>query len=158
VAQGSRGRRPISEINVVPYIDVMLVLLVIFMVTAPLLTQGIQVELPRAPADPVNAVEPDRAPLVLSIDAEGRLFLNVGRAPELPLDRATAQARVTAVLRRSPGTQVLLKGDRRVDYGRVVDAMLMLQAAGAGKVGFLTETVPVSPEPPGSRGERAGAR
>ncbi len=153
MAQVSRGRRPISEINVVPYIDVMLVLLVIFMVTAPLLTQGIDVELPRAPADPVKVVSPDRPPLVLSIDAKGRWFLNVGSDPEAPLDRATAQARVTAMLRRSPETPVLLKGDRRVDYGRVVDAMLMLQAAGAAKVGFLTETSPVPPGPrePGSQ-------
>jgi biopolymer transport protein TolR len=152
VAQVSRGRRPISEINVVPYIDVMLVLLVIFMVTAPLLTQGIEVALPSAPADPVKMVSPDRAPLVLSIDAEGRWFLNVGRDPVAPLDRSTAQARVTAMLRRSPDTQVLLKGDRRVEYGRVVDAMLMLQAAGATKVGFLTEasTVPPGPREPRS--------
>ncbi len=155
MAHGSRGRKPISEINVVPYIDVMLVLLIIFMVTAPLLTQGIQVQLPRAPADPVNAVAPARAPLVLSIDAEGRWFLNVGRNPGAPLDRATTQARVTAVLRRAPETQVLLKADRRVDYGRVVDAMLVLQAAGAGRVGFLTETAPA---PPGPSDARTSAR
>jgi biopolymer transport protein TolR len=145
MAQGKRGRRPISEINVVPYIDVMLVLLVIFMVTAPLLTQGIQVELPKAPADPVNTLESrNREPLVLSIDAEGRWYLNVGSAQSEPLDPLTAQARVTAVLRRAPDTAVLLKGDRRVDYGRVVDAMLMLQGAGAAKVGFLTESVPAA--------------
>lgn len=142
MAQVNRGRRPISEINVVPYIDVMLVLLVIFMVTAPLLTQGIQVELPKAPADPVNALDArEREPLVLSIDADGRWYLNVGSAQSEPLDPLTTQARVTAVLRRSPDTAVLLKGDRRVDYGQVVDALLMLQAAGAAKVGFLTESI-----------------
>jgi biopolymer transport protein TolR len=147
MAQVKRGRRPISEINVVPYIDVMLVLLVIFMVTAPLLTQGISVELPKAPADPVNALDArNRDPLVLSIDAEGLWYLNVGSAQREPLDPLTAQARVTAVLRRAPDTAVLLKGDRRVDYGRIVDAMLMLQAAGAAKVGFLTETVPAAGE------------
>lgn len=145
MAQVSRGRRPISEINVVPYIDVMLVLLVIFMVTAPLLTQGIQVELPKAPADPVNALDArSQEPLVLSIDAEGRWYLNIGAAQDQPLEPLTAQARVTAVLRRAPDTAVLLKGDRRVDYGRVVDAMLMLQSAGASKVGFLTESVPAN--------------
>ena len=143
MGQLNRGRRPISEINVVPYIDVMLVLLVIFMVTAPLLTQGITVELPKAPSEPVaNLAVKDRKPVVLSIDRQGNWYLNVGRNPDAPLDRLTVQARVTAVLRQQPETTVLVKGDRRVDYGRVVDAMLVRQQAGATKVGFLTEPLP----------------
>ena len=137
-----RRRRPMSEINVVPYIDVMLVLLVIFMVTAPMLIQGIKVELPRAGAEPLDPRElKDLKPLVVSIDREGRIYLDVGAEPRRPLDRPTAQARVTAVLRRAPQTAVLVKGDRRVEYGRIVDTMVMLQSAGATKVGFLTEAV-----------------
>jgi biopolymer transport protein TolR len=142
VAKVTRGRRPMSEINVVPYIDVMLVLLIIFMVTAPLLTQGVKVELPKAAAEPIDPADlKDQPPLVLSIDREGRLFVNRGARPERPLDAATAQARVTAVLRRSPEIPVLVKGDRAVPYGRVVEAMAMLQEAGARRIGFLTEPV-----------------
>jgi len=131
-----------SEINVVPYIDVMLVLLVIFMVTAPLLIQGIKVDLPRAGAEPLDPRElKDQKPLVVSIDRAGLLYLDVGPTPSVAVDGRTAQARVTAVLRRAPDTAVLLKGDRGVEYGRVVDAMVMLQSAGASRVGFLTEPV-----------------
>ena len=135
-----------GEINVVPYIDVMLVLLVIFMVTAPLLTQGIKVELPKAAAEPIDLRDlKDQKPLVLSIDREGRLYLNLGGRPESPLDRPTVQARVTASLRRAPEVPVLVKGDREVPYGRVVEAMVMLQHAGATKVGFLTDPLPADP-------------
>lgn len=142
MAQVTRGRRPMSEINVVPYIDVMLVLLIIFMVTAPLLTQGVKVELPKTAAEPIDASElKDQPPLVLSIDRQGRLYLNRGATPERPLEPLTAQARVTAVLRRSPEIPVLVKGDRAVPYGRVVEAMAMLQQAGASRVGFLTDPV-----------------
>jgi biopolymer transport protein TolR len=132
-----------AEINVVPYIDVMLVLLIIFMITAPLLTQGIKVELPRAAAEPIDARAVNNIePLVLSIDARGRLYLNVGSTPQQPLDDATALVRATAALRRAPQRVVLVKGDAAVNYGRVVSAMVMLQQAGASKVGFLTEPLP----------------
>jgi biopolymer transport protein TolR len=147
MAQVKRGRRLMAEINVVPYIDVMLVLLVIFMVTAPLLTQGIKVELPKvgaAPLDPQMLKE--QKPLVLSIDRAGRLYLNVGEKVERPLDDATVLARVSAVLRRAPDLPVLVKGDMSVAYGRVVGAMVLLQQAGAHKVGFLTD--PRSPPRP----------
>jgi biopolymer transport protein TolR len=144
MGQVTRGRRPMSEINVVPYIDVMLVLLIIFMVTAPLLTQGVKVELPKAAAEPIDPADlKNEPPLILSIDREGQLFVNRGAAPERALDAATAQARVTAVLRRSPEVPVLVKGDRDVPYGRVVEAMAMLQEAGARRIGFLTEPVAV---------------
>ena len=136
-------RRLMGEINVVPYIDVMLVLLIIFMITAPLLTQGIKVELPKASAEPIDARAVNNIePLVLSVDARGRLYLNVGATPQQPIDDATALARATAALRRAPQRVVLVKGDSAVNYGRVVSAMVMLQQAGASKVGFLTEPLP----------------
>ena len=139
-----RSRKPMSEINVVPYIDVMLVLLIIFMVTAPLLTQGVKVELPNAAAEPIDPEElQNRPPLVLSVDREGRLYLNQGERPAEPLEDSMIEARVAAILRKSPGLPVFVKGDKNVPYGRVVEAMVLLQEAGAQKVGFLTEPVNV---------------
>jgi biopolymer transport protein TolR len=140
MAQTSRGRRLMGEINVVPYIDVMLVLLIIFMITAPLLTQGVKVELPKAGAEPL---EPQHIqPLVLSVDRAGRLYLNVGGSPQTALDEATVETRATDALRRTPDMQVLVKADNAVAYGRVVQAMVILQRAGARKVGFITEPLP----------------
>ena len=140
MAQTSRGRRLMGEINVVPYIDVMLVLLIIFMITAPLLTQGVKVTLPHAGAEPLEAQQ--LKPLVLSIDRQGRLYLNVGGSPQTPLDEETVAARAAATLRRSPATQVLVKADSAVAYGRVVQAMVILQHAGASKLGFITDPLP----------------
>ncbi|HTX24296.1 MAG TPA: protein TolR [Steroidobacteraceae bacterium] len=146
MAQLSRGRRLMGEINVVPYIDVMLVLLIIFMVTAPLLTQGVKVELPRAGAEPLDpSLTKNSNPLVLSIDREGRLYLNVGSNPRQALDEVTVQVRVAAALRRNPEVPVLLKADYRIEYGQVMSAMVLLQRAGATKVGFVSEPLP---EPP----------
>ena len=140
MAQLKRGRRPMSEINVVPYIDVMLVLLIIFMVTAPLLTQGIKVDLPQAEADAIDPEDfKNTPPIVVSIDANGRLFLNQGESPSEALEDVMLESRVAALLRRTPGVPVFVKGDRAVPYGRVVEAMVLLQRAGAAKVGFLTE-------------------
>ena len=101
-----------------PYIDVMLVLLIIFMITAPLLTQGIKVDLPKAVAQPIENQKDE--PLVLSIDKEGRFFLNIGDKPETPVEDSVVLERVSAVLRRNPKTPVLVKGDQNVPYGRVV--------------------------------------
>ncbi len=134
----TRKRRLMGDINVVPYIDVMLVLLVIFMVTAPLLTQGIEVQLPEAAADPIRTPQ-DQEPLVLSVDADGALYLNVGDGRKSPIEAEAVVEKVGAVLRRSPATPVLLNADERVNYGAVVRAMVLLQAAGAKNVGFLTE-------------------
>src|SRR5688500_5568775 len=118
MAQLSRGRRLVAEINVVPYIDVMLVLLIIFMVTATLLTQGIKVDLPKAGAEPLP---PDAAePLVLSIDDQGRLYLNVGGSPSSALQEEVVASRVEAALRRAPEKPVLVKADKTIPYGRVV--------------------------------------
>ncbi len=141
--QTARGRRLMGDINVVPYIDVMLVLLIIFMITAPLLTQGVKVDLPKAAAEPL---EPQKLqPLVLSVDRAGRLYLNVGGNPQAPLDENTVATRTQAVLRREPQTPVLVKADNAVPYGRVVQAMVILQHAGARKLGFITEPPPAPP-------------
>src|ERR1700759_2561798 len=152
MASVSRGRKMMGEINVVPYIDVMLVLLIIFMITAPLLTQGVKADLPKAGAEPIQTKQ-NQLPLVLSIDREGRLFLNIGGAPDQPLDDVTAEARATAQLRRAPDTQVLVKADTHIEYGRVVEAMVMLQRSGATKVGFITDPLP-QPKSPGKSGKR----
>jgi biopolymer transport protein TolR len=138
----NRGRRLMGEINVVPYIDVMLVLLIIFMVTAPMLSAGIQVELPKAAAEPL--------PLVLSIDAEGSMYLNIGDA-KTPQDADRVLEVVSAALRREPERPVLVKADRSVAYGRVVEGMALLQQAGAQKVGFATESPSNSPRKSGNR-------
>ena len=135
-----RQRRLMAEINVVPYIDVMLVLLIIFMITAPLLTQGISVDLPQAAAEPLSPeLLQDNEPLVLSINQGGELFLNIGGDEETPIDEQTVLNRTAAVLRRNPQTPVLVKADQAVSYGRVVTGMVILQQAGAEKVGFLTD-------------------
>ncbi|HSG66219.1 MAG TPA: protein TolR [Gammaproteobacteria bacterium] len=137
---GARKRKLMGEINVVPYIDVMLVLLIIFMITAPLLTQGITVDLPKAGADPIDPeLMRDNEPLVLSIDRDGLLYLNIGDDEEAPIDEATVVARTAAVLRRNAETPVLVKADQAVNYGRVVTGMVLLQQAGAERVGFITD-------------------
>jgi biopolymer transport protein TolR len=133
-------RRLMSEINVVPYIDVMLVLLIIFMITAPLLTQGIQVDLPNAPASQLDPeLLKDNEPLVLSVDREGKFYLNIGDDEEAPVDDATVLERASAVLRRNAQTPVLVKADEAVPYGRVVSGAVLLQQAGATKIGFQTD-------------------
>jgi biopolymer transport protein TolR len=137
MAQTSRGRRLMGEINVVPYIDVMLVLLIIFMITAPLLTQGVKVSLPKAAAEPLEAQQ--LKPLVLSIDRQGRLYLNIGGDPRAALDSLTVAARAAAALRGNPTRAVLVKADAAIAYGRVVEAMVILQQAGAKQVGLVTE-------------------
>jgi biopolymer transport protein TolR len=139
-AQKGRRRRLMGEINVVPYIDVMLVLLIIFMITAPLLAEGIRVELPKAGAQPIPPdLLKDSKPIVLTIDQAGQLFLNYGGKDDEPIDAATVESRAAAVLRRNPETAVLVRGDYRVAYGEVVGAMTILQRAGAAKVGFITQ-------------------
>jgi biopolymer transport protein TolR len=136
-----------GEINVVPYIDVMLVLLIIFMVTAPMLSQGIKVDLPRAAAEPMP---PDIEPLVLSIDAAGGMYLNIGD-PQARVAAERVLEVVSAALRREPERPVLVKADRTVEYGRVVEGMALLQQAGAQKVGFATESPASAPRKSGKR-------
>lgn len=137
MARGRQRRRPMGEINVVPYIDVMLVLLVIFMITAPLLTQGVKVDLPQADAEQVDAQSVP--PLVVSVDREGRYHLEHGIATPRLVTPAALGEEVMAVLAEAPATPVYVKGDRDVAYGTVVQAMVRLQQAGAPTVGLLTE-------------------
>jgi biopolymer transport protein TolR len=139
-------RKLMAEINVVPYIDVMLVLLVIFMVTAPMLTQGIKVELPKAGAEPIDEV-PDHLPLIVSVDAEGNLYINVGDDEDEPASGKKIVAHVSAVLRNRPDTPVLVKADRMVPYGNVIGAMVLLQQGGAKSVGFVTDPLDTYPVP-----------
>ena len=137
MARQRTRKRPMAEINVVPYIDVMLVMLVIFMITAPLLTQGVKVDLPEASAEPID--DPDNEPLVVSVDAGGNLYLNVGESPEDAITEDDLVQVVAAVLRREPRKSVLVRGDHAVDYGAVITAMVLLQQAGVPNVGLVTE-------------------
>ncbi|MEA1888401.1 MAG: protein TolR [Pseudomonadota bacterium] len=123
-----------SEINVVPYIDVMLVLLVIFMVTTPLLTQGVEVDLPEAIADEVK--DPDVEPFLLSVDRNGQLFANEEKQP---VSGEEIVRKAAIVYKRNPKTPFLVKGDRRVEYQAVMTAMVLLKQAGIPKVGLVTE-------------------
>ena len=132
-----RSRRAVAEINVVPYIDVMLVLLVIFMATAPLLMQGVEVDLPKADSSPVS--DSDAEPLIVSIDAQARLYLNLGASDEQALSMETVKQRVATVLKRNPEKTVMVWGDAAVPYGEVVVLMSELQEAGAPSVGLVTE-------------------
>jgi len=123
-----------SEINVVPYIDVMLVLLVIFMVTTPLLTQGVEVDLPEAISDAVK--DPDVEPFLLSVDRNGQLFVNEEKQP---VSGEEIIRKAAIVHKRNPKTPFLVKGDRRVEYQAVMTAMVLLKQAGVPKVGLVTE-------------------
>lgn len=131
-------KRPMAEINIVPYIDVMLVLLVVFMIAAPLLTLGVTVELPQAAAKPIESERLE--PLVASVDAQGNMYLNVGEDQDAPLGADALVQRVAAVLRHKPGTPILVRGDTAANYGSVVSVMALLQTAGAPSVGLVTES------------------
>lgn len=136
--QQRKRRRLLAEINVVPYIDVMLVLLVIFMITAPMLTQGVKVDLPEANFQPGEAPK-DKESLLINVDAQGRYYLNVGEAPDQPIATDELLATVAAVLRHKPNTPVLVGGDRHVPYGAVIEVMALLQKAGAPRIGLITQ-------------------
>ena len=128
-----------AEINVVPYIDVMMVLLVIFMVTAPMLTQGVNVDLPQATSDPVEADELHE-PLIVSVTKAGNYFLDLGENDRQPITLDRIGVQVGKILSRAPETQVLIRGDRSIDYGAIVQLMTVLQQAGAGSVGLVSES------------------
>jgi biopolymer transport protein TolR len=130
-------RRLVAEINVVPYIDVMLVLLIVFMVTAPLLMQGVKVELPNAPSAPLG--KNDRDPLIVSIKADGTFYLELGNGRNMEEPLTSIIKKVKKVLRQEPKTSVLVWGDASVRYGSVVRLMSDLQNAGAPSVGLVTE-------------------
>ncbi len=137
----AQRRKPMSEINVVPYIDVMLVLLVIFMATAPLLTQGVVVDLPDAPSEPVEQDQED--PLVVSVREDGAIFVNLGiQNADDEGTRVTIYSledQAGKILRARADVPVYVKADHKLDYGTVVRVMTVLQKAGAGSVGLITE-------------------
>ena len=138
----TKRERPISEINVVPYIDVMLVLLVIFMITAPMLTQGVTVDLPKAASQ--NLAPADREPIIVSVNQQGAYFLNISSTPADPIEAQALVVRVAAELELAKQSgqklNVLVKGDQGVPYGKVVQAMGLLKQAGAEQVGLLTDS------------------
>lgn len=130
-------KRPMSEINVVPYIDVMLVLLIIFMITAPLLSQGVDVKLPKSPSELLPPTE--KEPVVVSVDRKGNFYINYGENQDQPVSSQVLVNRVSALLKYQPGIPVYVKGDTDVSYGRVVAVMSLLQKAGVDGVGMVTE-------------------
>ena len=132
-----KKRRSVSEINVVPYIDVMLVLLIIFMVTAPLLKQGVDVDLPTAPANPLDAESPE--PIVISIDKEGLMYLNIAVDPDSGISAESLVKQVKSALVREPKRPVMVRGDANGPYQNVVTTLVLLQQADVGSVGLVTE-------------------
>lgn len=139
IRRSRKTRRQVAEINVVPYIDVMLVLLVIFMITAPLLQTGVEIDLPDAEATPIADAGEAQEPLILSVDSEGAWYLNVGEEPDKPLAREEIQRLASAVLRLSPDRRVLVAGDASIDYGQIMQAMVTLQLSGAPEIGLMSD-------------------
>lgn len=133
----SGKRRVIAEINVVPYIDVMLVLLIIFMVTAPLLKQGVEVDLPTAPANALDVNSPD--PIIVSVDKSGLMYLNVGDDPDTNLEADDIVEQVRSALAEKPLRPVLVRGDANGPYNNVMKTLVLLQQAKVGTVGLVTE-------------------
>ena len=132
-----KRRRPISDINVVPYIDVMLVLLIIFMVTAPLLKQGVEVDLPTAPANPLDADSPE--PIVISIDRKGLMYLNIAADPDSSIEAEALVGAVRAARAKTPQRPVMVRGDANGPYQNVVATLVLLQQANVDSVGLVTE-------------------
>lgn len=136
-----QGRRqPMNEINVVPFIDVMLVLLVIFMITAPMLTQGVDVELPQVTSEPIDSQE-EQDPIIVSVNQDGEYYVSLG-GDETSVNLDELSQRVIILMERNPGTPVLVRGDRRVPYGEIVTLMGTLQVAGVANVGLISEPPP----------------
>lgn len=129
-------RKLMSDINVVPYIDVMLVLLVIFMTTAPMMTQGLKVDLPEAKSQAVQAKD---EPVILTVKANGSYYLSTGSTPRQStrLEEITRQAGL--IMKQKPETLFLVEGDRNVNYGKVIELMAALQRAGIEKLALVTE-------------------
>ena len=147
MAYGSTRRRKVmAEINVVPYIDVMLVLLIIFMVTTPLLKEGVEVDLPNAPAKPLPTTEKQPEPLIVSVDRAGLFFLNTAEPPEMPVPEDELGARVAQLRTAQPTRRVYVRGDEQVNYGQVINAMVILQKAGVEGIGLITDP-PTEPKP-----------
>ncbi|HEX3944479.1 MAG TPA: protein TolR [Rhizomicrobium sp.] len=127
-----RGRiRPMSEINVTPFVDVMLVLLIVFMVTAPLLTVGVPVDLPKTRA---QALSQDREPLSISVRKDGRIYLQ-----KLPVAEADLVPKLTAIAINGYDQRIFVRGDKSVDYGRVMEVMALISSAGFTHIGLVTD-------------------
>ncbi len=138
MARRVKRRKPMAEINVVPYIDVTLVLLIIFMITAPLLQTGVEVDLPQADTAPV--AQDNEPPVIVSVDEQGQYFIDIGETEDEPVTAEILLYRVAAVLRNKPGTQVYIRGDKTVAYGKVVTVMAALKNAGVPSVGLMTRS------------------
>lgn len=139
-----RKRRLKAEINVVPYIDVMLVLLIIFMVTAPLMNLGVDVELPRADARSITSSDTD--PVVVSVDAAGNYFLTLEGAPQEALTAEELEARVSAFVRNNPNVPVFVAGDRNTSYELVVQALALLKNADVPRVSLMSVPTEAGPQ------------
>ena len=137
IRRAKTKRKLNADINVVPYIDVMMVLLVIFMITAPMLTQGVDVELPKASSDPVDTQ--DSEPVIVTVDKDGQYFIDVGGDPLAPVTGEVIEERVSKILSSNPKKLLLVRGDKGVDYDHVIKLMTLLQQAGAESVGLVTE-------------------
>ena len=132
-----KRRRAIADINVVPYIDVMLVLLIIFMVTAPLLKQGVEVDLPNAPANPLDINSPE--PIVVSIDRKGALFLSIASDAEAQISSEALVEQIKSALALDPKRPVMVRGDANGPYQNVMTTLVLLQQADVGSVGLVTD-------------------
>ena len=132
-----KSRRQVAEINVVPYVDVMLVLLVIFMATAPVIMQGVQVNLPKMQAKTIEGKK-DNFPIVVSIDDKENLYVNIANNPTKPIDDKQLQIEIAAAILRDPTRLVTVKADHRVSYNAVLRAMVLLQTSGVPSVGLET--------------------
>ena len=137
MARVSRGRKPMSEINMVPFIDIMMVMLVAFMVSAPMLTQGVKVELPKTTSAPISNQPKDI--LVVSVKADGSYYLNMGKQQDSARELDDVADKVSKVVAANDEIPVLIKGDAKVPYGDVVRLMGRLQAAGVSNVGLVTD-------------------
>jgi len=135
---GAQRFKPMSEINIVTYVDVMLVLLVIFMVTVPLIQQGVEIDLPEASAEAL-ADHPETEPLIVSVDRHGRFFINRGEYANRPISAAVLTQQIQIIVAATAGSPVYVRGDRNTDYGHVMTAMILLQRAGAGQIGLVTQ-------------------
>jgi biopolymer transport protein TolR len=141
--RGRRGRRQMADINVTPMVDVMLVLLIVFMVTAPLLTTGVAVDLPQAQSSSLPGQD---EPLSVTVSSDGRIYLQ-----ESAIELEQLGPRLVAITERRPDTRIFVRGDKAVDYGRVMAVVSAVNQAGIGKVALLTEAPRAAAVPPGGR-------
>ncbi|MDD7805926.1 MAG: protein TolR [Endozoicomonas sp. (ex Botrylloides leachii)] len=138
MARSKTQRKPMSDINMVPFIDIMMVLLVAFMISAPMLNQGVKVNLPKVSSEPIRIPDSEKT-LIISIKAKGDYFLDLGKHSDQATSLKTIQEKVSKIVSAQPGVQVLIKGDQQVDYGKVIKLMAQLQRAGVKNLGLITD-------------------